>query len=125
MDTSLTDGSDYMAYLLGSDTSSTFDTNAGVNPAAAAATSPIVASANGTSSVTSSGWAGLGSFLTGLAPVATSVLKTATAPATVAAANTAAATTPAAIAGTSNTTLYIIAGVVVAAILGFILLRRR
>jgi len=60
----------YLDWLLGSDGSTTFDTNAATNPAAAAATAPVITNANGTSSVTSSGWSG---FLTALIPAADGV----------------------------------------------------
>jgi LPXTG-motif cell wall-anchored protein len=109
-------------YLTGnSDGSNLFDTNAGTNPTAAAATSPVITNSNGTSSVTSSGWSG---FFQSLVPAAATAFNTATQASTVQAANAAKGTQVVATAK-SNTTLYVIAGVVVVAIVGFLFLRKK
>ena len=118
--------SDYLA----ADGSVVFETNAGVNPGAAAATSPVVTNANGTSSLTASGSSLWSNFFSALIPAAGTAYTTATQAATTQAANAAKATTATAAANLagakSNTTLYVIAGVVVVAIIGaFLIFRRR
>jgi cobalamin biosynthesis Mg chelatase CobN len=109
---------------------STYDTNAAVNPSAAAATSPLVTSLNGTTTA-SPGWfssftTGLGSLLGAVTPAVATLVPAYTA-LTSAQAGAAATQAQANAAQTTSSLvkLAIVGGVILACIVGFVMIFRR